>query len=90
MINLKDREKQIPQEFKQLAKDFSDKGFVELIKLKNEKKKSRAINAISKYQEDLTRIKNNANSEMNGIRANISTRKSSLTLNPFAEVILDK
>ena len=28
MINLKDREKQIPQEFKQLAKDFSDKGFV--------------------------------------------------------------
>ena len=28
MINLNDREKQIPQEFKQLAKDFSEKGFV--------------------------------------------------------------
>jgi len=28
MINIEDREKKMPDEFKKLAKDFTDKGFI--------------------------------------------------------------
>ena len=28
MMNFKDKQKEIPEEFKKLAKDFSDKGFI--------------------------------------------------------------